>query len=244
MNLIRRLFPFRTCTLDIHEGRAAIERPCLLYHIKRCQAPCVGYIDKSDYRGQIEQWRKYFDGSTASRGLAAKTITDPQELRELVAFFAWTAWGAAARMPGKDYSYTQNFPFEPLLGNGPSGEAVLWSALSLITLLAGTGVVLLAFGRFDLLGWKGRDSHVHPQLLPGRTTSSQRATLKFFVVVALLFLVQVLVGGGLAHYHAQPGSFYGFDLAAYLPSNPSRTRPSAVATTASSRDRGAQPKTH
>jgi nitric oxide reductase subunit B len=179
--------------------------------------------EAASYRHQIDQWKTYFAGSIASRGLSAKTITDPEELRELVAFFAWTAWGSAARMPGKSYSYTQNFPYEPLLHNGPSGGAVLWSALSLITLLAGTGVVLLAFGRFDLLGWKSRDSHVHPQLLPGRVTSSQRATLKFFVVVALLFLAQALIGGGLAHYRTEPGSFYGFDLAAYLPSNLLRT---------------------
>ena len=179
--------------------------------------------EAASYRRQIDDWKTYFAGSAASHGLSAKTLTDPEELRELVAFFAWTAWGAAARMPGKSYSYTQNFPYEPLLHNGPSGEAVLWSALSLITLVGGTGAVLLAFGRFDLLGWKGRDTHVHPQLLPGRTTSSQRATVKFFVVVALLLLAQVLVGGGLAHFRAQPGSFYGFDLAAYLPSNVLRT---------------------
>ena len=62
MNLIRRLFPFRTCTLEIHEGRKAIERPCLLYHIKRCQAPCVGYIGKADYRAQIDQIERFLDG--------------------------------------------------------------------------------------------------------------------------------------------------------------------------------------
>jgi nitric oxide reductase subunit B len=179
--------------------------------------------EAASYRRQITQWGTYFAGSPESHGLSARTITDPEELRELVAFFAWTAWGAAARMPGKAYSYTQNFPYEPLLHNGPSGDALLWSALSLITLLAGTGVVLLAFGRFDLLGWKSRDGHVHPQLLPGPTSLSQRATLKYFVVVALLFLLQVLVGGGLAHFQAQPGSFYGFDLAAWLPSNLLRT---------------------
>jgi excinuclease ABC subunit C len=62
MNLIRRLFPFRTCTLDIHEGRKAIERPCLLYHIKRCQAPCVGYISKADYRTDIAQIERFLEG--------------------------------------------------------------------------------------------------------------------------------------------------------------------------------------
>jgi excinuclease ABC subunit C len=62
MNLIRRLFPFRTCTLDIHEGRKAIERPCLLYHIKRCQAPCVGYISKAGYRTDIDQIERFLEG--------------------------------------------------------------------------------------------------------------------------------------------------------------------------------------
>ena len=62
MNLIRRLFPFRTCTLEIHEGRKAIERPCLLYHIKRCQAPCVGYISKADYRADIAQIERFLEG--------------------------------------------------------------------------------------------------------------------------------------------------------------------------------------
>ena len=62
MNLIRRLFPFRTCTLDIREGRQAIARPCLLYHIKRCQAPCVGYISRADYRTQIEQIELFLEG--------------------------------------------------------------------------------------------------------------------------------------------------------------------------------------
>ena len=39
MNLVRRLFPFRTCTIDIKDGERALARPCLLYHIKRCRAP-------------------------------------------------------------------------------------------------------------------------------------------------------------------------------------------------------------
>ena len=62
MNLIRRLFPFRTCTLEIREGRKAIERPCLLYHIKRCQAPCVGYVGKAEYRAQIEHIERFLEG--------------------------------------------------------------------------------------------------------------------------------------------------------------------------------------
>jgi excinuclease ABC subunit C len=74
MNLIRRLFPFRTCTLDIRDGHKAIERPCLLYHIKRCQAPCVGYIGKDEYRADIEQIEKFLEGrqETVARELTRR----------------------------------------------------------------------------------------------------------------------------------------------------------------------------
>ena len=62
MNLIRRLFPFRTCTIDIREGKRALPRPCLLYHIKRCQGPCIEAISKRDYRADIEQVMNFLEG--------------------------------------------------------------------------------------------------------------------------------------------------------------------------------------
>jgi hypothetical protein len=83
--------------------------------------------------------------------------------------------------------------------------------------------VLFAFGRFDFLGWRRQRGHTHPKLLAGVTTPSQRATIKYFAVVALLFLAQTLVGGATAHYRADAGSFYGIDLSAILPSQILRT---------------------
>ena len=62
MNLVRRLFPFRTCTIDIQEGERALQRPCLLYHIKRCQGPCIEAISKADYRADIEQVELFLEG--------------------------------------------------------------------------------------------------------------------------------------------------------------------------------------
>lgn len=62
MNLVRRLFPFRTCTIEIHEGERALARPCLLYHIKRCQGPCIEAISRADYRVDIEQVELFLEG--------------------------------------------------------------------------------------------------------------------------------------------------------------------------------------
>jgi excinuclease ABC subunit C len=62
MNLIRRIFPFRTCTIEISEGKRALDRPCLLYHIKRCQGPCIEAISKADYAADIEQVMLFLEG--------------------------------------------------------------------------------------------------------------------------------------------------------------------------------------
>lgn len=71
MNLIRRLFPFRTCTIDIREGERALGRPCLLYHIKRCQGPCIEAVGKDAYRADIAQVELFLEGrqETVVRGL-------------------------------------------------------------------------------------------------------------------------------------------------------------------------------
>jgi nitric oxide reductase subunit B len=175
------------------------------------------------YRNQIEKWTAYFLDPTVNRGLLVKHIQDPKELRQLTAFFAWTAWASVVNRPGKTFSYTNNFPYDPMLGNTPTSDSILWSALSLITLLAGTAIVLFSFGKFNFLGWRGGGEHIHPQMIPGIASESQKATIKYFVVVALLFLAQVLVGGATAHYRADPGSFYGIDLSSFFPGNIFRT---------------------
>ena len=175
------------------------------------------------FNRQLDVWRDYFASPERSRGLPREYISDAAELRHLTAFFAWTAWASVAKRPGTSASYTNNFPYDPEAGNTLPGESVLWSALSLILLLGGTAAVLFVFGRFDYLGWKSAGDHVHPQMLPGDFTPSQLATLKFFALVTVLFLVQALLGGVTAHYRADPGSFYGLDISWLIPSHLART---------------------
>lgn len=175
------------------------------------------------YRQQVDYWTNYFKDPTKNGGLKPDLITDPTELHQFTAFVTWAAWASVANRPGTDASYTNNFPYDASVGNLPTGHALLWSALSLLLLLAGIAGVLLAFGKFDYLGWISRGQNVRAQLMPGKSSPGQRALVKFFVVVALLFLMQTLVGGGVAHFRADPGSFYGFQLENIFPSNLLRT---------------------
>jgi excinuclease ABC subunit C len=62
LKLLRKIFPFRTCNLDIPEGRRVLERPCLLYYINRCQGPCIEAIPKPEYRETIGQIVDFLEG--------------------------------------------------------------------------------------------------------------------------------------------------------------------------------------
>ncbi len=81
MNLIRRLFPFRTCTIDIHDGQRALQRPCLLYHIKRCQGPCIEAISRETYRRDIDQVVLFLEGRQATVARALRADMDAASAR-------------------------------------------------------------------------------------------------------------------------------------------------------------------
>jgi excinuclease ABC subunit C len=60
LDLLGKVFQYRTC--DGPEPGRASGSPCLDYYIKRCQAPCVGYISKDDYRRNIETIIDFLSG--------------------------------------------------------------------------------------------------------------------------------------------------------------------------------------
>jgi len=173
----------------------------------------------------IPYYTRFFSADNTENGLRKEAITDPEDLRNLTAFFAWTAWAAAAERPGKDYSYTNNWPPEPRVDNKPTANALVWSAISLVALLGGIGLLFGAFGRYRDLGWHGREQTVVSFRDPSKVTLTpgQKSTAWFFFVMAALFLIQCFVGAAVQHYRAELTSFFGFDLAAILPYNLLRT---------------------
>ena len=64
-------------------------------------------------------------------------VTDPERLEALNAFFFWTSWACVTERPGESFTYTNNWPHEPLVGNQPTAANIVWSMLSIVLLLAG-----------------------------------------------------------------------------------------------------------
>jgi nitric oxide reductase subunit B len=176
------------------------------------------------HRTMEDYYRSVFSTKSHYPGVKADWISNPDDIRKLTAFFAWTAWTAAANRPGKNYSYTNNWPPEPLAGNTITAGTVTWSVISIIGLLGGTGVIFYFFGRYDWLGWSDELKKINfRSVAEVALTPSQKAVVWFLLVSSLLFLIQTLTGGLIAHYRAEPGGFFGVDLSQLLPFNIART---------------------
>ncbi len=63
MDTIQKVFMLRSCRDNMFYNR---ERPCLLYQIKRCSAPCVGKISKADYDKSVKEVIAFLEGKSAS----------------------------------------------------------------------------------------------------------------------------------------------------------------------------------
>lgn len=195
--------------------------------------PETGVVIVSERRAQaMAQTADYYQrlyGSapelrTARDDFAMKedTLPDAGRRQDLTNFFFWTAWAAATERPDTKTTYTNNWPPEPLIGNHPTPENVLWSLACVVILIAGIG--------FLVLGWAFLRSHApEPQapqtdpLTHAGLTPSQMALGKYLFVVMALFILQVLLGGLTAHYTIEGQQFYGIDISQWFPYSLTRT---------------------
>ena len=150
-------------------------------------------------------------------------VPDPERRRKLTAFFFWTAWACAAGRPGRDISYTQNWPPEPLIDNRPTPANILWSVVSIVLLLAGVGALAWYHAVLRHRPEEEAPLPARDPLLALDPTPSMRATLKFFWLVIAMLVFQIACGVVTAHYGVEGSGFYGIPLAQWLPYPVTRT---------------------
>lgn len=174
------------------------------------------------FQVNFEHYADVFSNGKKEYAIPKGAVTDTERLRNLSTFFFWASWSASTNRPGTTITYTNNWPYEPLVGNRPTGETVVWTGVSIIMLLAGISAMVWWYA--------ARKSEEEAPPIPETdplgqwvATPSQKATVKYFWTVSALILVQMLLGVVTAHYGVEGDGFYGFPLSQWLPYSVTRT---------------------
>lgn len=105
---------FRTNTFDPETGKVTLSDD----RIRSIEAVAAYYdklfSDHPDYKKTREAY-----------AMKENTLADPQARAKMNAFFFWSAWAASTNRPGQEVTYTNNWPHEPLIGNGQDRKSVV-----------------------------------------------------------------------------------------------------------------------
>jgi nitric oxide reductase subunit B len=140
------------------------------------------------------------------------------QITQVADFFFWTAWLSSTNRPDDTISFTNNWPYYEDAGNVMTYSSILWSGASITILSLFMALILYVFYRYHL-GMKEAYTvdnfpKIHLNKLP--VTLSQVKAGKYFVIVSILFFIQVMFGALLAHYYTEPDSFFGIKWIAVL----------------------------
>jgi nitric oxide reductase subunit B len=142
---------------------------------------------------------------------------NPEEALQTGDFLIFSALTTVARRPDTTSSWTENWPYEPEVGNIPTTNTFIWTWISFcFTFLCFGGVLFIYKFWLESPDDRPMDSAL-VKFLP--LTPSQRKTGKYFLVVAAVLLLQIAAGIIMAHSYYDRRSFYGVELQNYLPFN-------------------------
>ncbi|MHB1331988.1 MAG: nitric-oxide reductase large subunit [Sulfuriferula sp.] len=151
-----------------------------------------------------------------AKGYTRAYSLTPTTAAQTADFLLYSSLTTVAHRPGKDYSWTSNWPAEPLVGNSPTTSTFIWTWASFTLVFFGIGAVLVIFRLY--IEPKAANETYEPALREfAAPTPSQKALWKYFLVVAAVLLIQIGAGSILAHYYTERTSFYGIDIDRWLP---------------------------
>lgn len=213
-------------TLDVDRQAALQARLIRVMRTNTYEPTTHRVVLDADREAVFNQLASYYAGvftnGRKEYAIPVGALTSPQKKAQLAAFFWWSAWATSTNRPGSNATYTNNWPHESLVANNPTPGTVMWSLISIFGLIAGIGGLVLWYQSQEKLEIAGPYPARDP-FLGFQPTPSQRATIKYFLVVVALWGVQILMGAITAHYGVEGQGFYGFPLDKYLPYAITRT---------------------
>jgi len=167
------------------------------------------------YESLARYYTKLFRDGNSRMGLQPGIVNSDGQGRRVTAFFSWLAWAAGTNRPGLDHTYTNNWPYDELVGNKAMPDAIMWSIVSVLLLILGVAAAIFIYQRYI----RDQDGEGKPitTLAEPKPASSQKATLAYFVTAMALFVIQVIMGSLTGHFTVEGTKFLGFPIASILP---------------------------
>jgi nitric oxide reductase subunit B len=156
----------------------------------------------------------------ADYAIAENTIRDEGRMEKMSHFFFWASWACVTERPGSDITYTHNWPPDEQIGNVATSDLILWTGFSIVMLLLGIGIMIFVQARTkeeEIL------KPVEDPLMNQVITPSMWGVKKYFWIVNIMILAQILLGVITAHYAVEGDGFYGIDISRFIPYSITRT---------------------
>lgn len=153
------------------------------------------------YKWNVEYIKNLLVNGDPERGYRGGVIL-PEEAEKIAAFFDWGQLVASSLRPGTERTWSNNWPGEPLIDqdlNFNAHKISLWEFLILWTL-----TIVVIYLSYEYLFKKEPDDKLEDPIQITGIFRSQKKLLKYIPIVAGLFVVQLFMGGYLAHLYTEP----------------------------------------
>ncbi|VVC76980.1 Nitric oxide reductase subunit B [Aquicella siphonis] len=199
-----------------YEVRLAMQQQLKKLDLSQSNLILTSAVSKSIQQLQAEISKQLLNHDAKAGWTKAYSLNDKSAL-ETADFLIYSSLTTVSNRPGKDFSYTNNWPYEPSVGNVATNATFYWTWISFCFVFFGFGAVLYIYHRYLSEADAGVKTPFLLEFKP--LTDSQRKVGKYFLIVALVLLAQIGVGAIMAHYYAERTGFYGIDISKFLPFN-------------------------
>ncbi len=158
------------------------------------------------YRENVKRLTDMLVNGDKERAFPGGVIT-PQEAKEIAAFVDWSQLVASTLRPGTDRTWSNDWPHEPLIDQNVGWYSHFVSLWEFLLLWALT-IVVIYLG-YEYLFNKNGEEQLEPTLKVTSLFPSQKKLLKYIPIVSGFFLLQLVIGGYLAHLYADPTANFG-----------------------------------
>ncbi len=159
------------------------------------------------YKANVDYLVDFLVNGDAARAWRGGIIHEDEAVK-IAAFVDWSQMVASSLRPGTNRTWSNNWPNEPMIDQNATWNFHMVSLWEFLLLWAATILVIYFF--YEFLSKREENDELEKPLVIKKLFPSQKKLLKYVPIVSLFFLMQVCIGGYLAHLYSAPAENFFF----------------------------------